>query len=214
MSRTAPAPTGFTLRVPDSWWEFDVWRASRTGDLARLLDRQARRSPQLAPHRGALLKVLRRTAEHAERNGARFCAVSIDDVDGAGSAGATYGAGLLLATAMVFQTDGAPDATANTPEAIAGRVTATAPVEGSTTWRRVELVEVPAGRAARVYGVELTDLGAGEPVETVVMQTLLPVPDDRGVLDLVLTSPQVNLAEPMLDLFDAISGTLDWSGQR
>ncbi|MGH3683710.1 MAG: hypothetical protein ACRDRU_26605 [Pseudonocardiaceae bacterium] len=27
------APSGFALRVPESWLEFDVWRATRTGPV-------------------------------------------------------------------------------------------------------------------------------------------------------------------------------------
>ena len=95
-------------------------------------------------------------------------------------------------------------------EAIAGQLTAVAPAEGSSTWRRVGVVELPAGRAVRVAGVETSELGSRS-LDCVVMQTLIPVPGGRGVLDVVLTSPQVELAEGMLDLFEAISATLAWS---
>lgn len=188
-------PIGFELRVPESWWEFDVWRATRTGDLARLVDARTAETPELAPHRGVLLKLLRNAADYAERNGARFCAVATDAVEDAG---------MLIATAMVFQSDPATDPAENTVEGIAGQITATA-------GRRVEIVEIPAGRAVRVRGVEPADMGDGRSVDSVVMQTLIPIPGGHGVLDVVLTSPQTQLAEPMLDLFDAISGTLAWS---
>jgi hypothetical protein len=191
--------TGYTLRVPDSWWEFDVWRATRTGDLARLVDSRIAADRALAPHRGVLLKLLRDAAAHAERHGARFCAVSADPVDGAGT---------LLAIAMVFETAAPPGLTG--VEAIAGRITARAPAPGSPSWRRVEIVDVPAGRAVRVSGVERTDMGGGRCLDTVTMQTLVPVPDGDEVLNVVLTSPQVPLAEPMLDLFEAVSDTLSF----
>jgi hypothetical protein len=203
MSSASADPTGFVLRVPESWFEFDVWRATRTGDLARLVDTRITDMPELAPHRGALLKLLRQAAEYAERNGARFCAACTDVVDDAGT---------LIATAMVFHTEGAPDPAQNTVEAIAGQVTAVAPAAGSPTWRRVHIVEIPAGRAVRVSGVETADMGDGASLDSVTMQTLVPVPGGQGVLNLVLTSPQVQLAEPMLELFQAISDTLAWSG--
>ncbi|RBY80897.1 hypothetical protein DQ238_07605 [Geodermatophilus sp. TF02-6] len=202
---TAPstaAPTGFTLRVPTSWVEFDVWRATRTGDLARLVDARITQEPELAPQRSTLLKLLRQTAADAERRGAVFCAAMTEAVDDAG---------VLAATAMVFQTEGAPDPADNTVEAIAAQVSAGAPADGSPTWRRVEVVELPVGRAVRISGVERVDLGARGSLDAVVMQTLIPVPHEQGVLDVVLTSPQVQLAEPMLELFDAISATLAWS---
>ena len=65
-------------------------------------------------------------------------------------------------------------------------------------------------RAVRLRGVEDAEPSAGRPL-TVVMQTLLPVPDGSGVVNVVLTSPQVQLVEPMLELFEAISDTLAWT---
>ncbi|MGQ0779266.1 MAG: hypothetical protein ACT4NY_33440 [Pseudonocardiales bacterium] len=191
---------GFTLRVPESWLEFDVWRATRTGDLARELDSRVAQAPELKPCRGALLKALRQAAADAERQGAVCCAVMLDPV---------AGGGMLAATLMVFQTDGAADPADNAPEVIASQVRAVAPVEGQAHWRRVEIVEIPAGRAARMRGVEAA-VADGRSVDCVVLQTLIPVPGERGVLNMVLTSPQVELAEPMLDLFDAISSTVTW----
>lgn len=202
----AATALGFTFRVPESWLEFDVWRATRTGDLARELDSRIAQAPELRPYRGTLLKALRQAAADAERQGAVCCAVMLDPV---------ADDGMLAATLMVFQTDGAADPANNAPEVVAGQVTAVAPVEGQAHWRRVEIVEIPAGRAVRVRGVEAAAID-GRSVDCVVMQTLIPVPQDRGVLNMVLTSPQVELAEPMLDLFDAVSSTLTWltaSGQ-
>ncbi|MGQ0777446.1 MAG: hypothetical protein ACT4NY_24060 [Pseudonocardiales bacterium] len=115
-----PAPSGFGLRVPEAWVEFDVWRATRTGDLARLLDARIAQSPELKPYRGALLKALREAAGQAERNGALFCAAMTDLVEDAG---------MLAATVMVFQSDPEPDPANDTPEMIAGRVNAVSPTK-------------------------------------------------------------------------------------
>ncbi|MGH3912594.1 MAG: hypothetical protein ACRDTC_04185 [Pseudonocardiaceae bacterium] len=191
---------GFTFRVPETWLEFDVWRATRTGDLARGLDTRIAQAPELEPYRGTLLKALRQAAADAERHGAVCCAAMLDPV---------ADVGMLAATLMVFQTDGAADPANNAPEVIASQVTAVAPVEAQAQWRRVEIVQIPAGRAVRVHGVETTAMG-GQSLDCVVMQTLIPLPHERGVLNMVLTSPQVELAESMLDLFDAISSTLTW----
>lgn len=198
---TAGAPTGFTLRVPDAWYEFDVWRATRTGDLARELDARIGQTAELARYRRPLLKMLREAARSADRQGALFCAVMLEPVEDAGR---------LVASGMVFHTDGAPDPDVNTVETIASQVSAHAATEGSPAWRQVEVVEIPAGRAVRLRGVESADPAEPTP-ESVVMQTLLPVPGGRGVVDVVLTSPQVHLAEPMLDLFEAISDTFAWT---
>ena len=199
-SRTSP--TAFALRLPESWLEFDVWRATRTGDLARWVDSRIATEPALKPWRASLLSLLREVAGRAEREGALYSAVLTEPVEDAGT---------IAATVMVFRTDGAADPAGNTVEAISAQITATAPSAGSDTWRTVGVVDLPAGRAVRVRGVETADLGGGIEAECVLLQTLLPVPDDGGVLAVVCTSPQVGLAEPLLDLFEAISDTLSWS---
>ena len=193
---------GFTLRLPESWVEFDVWRATRTADLARLVDARIAVLPELAARRRALLRALREVAARAERQGAVFCAAMADSVPDAG---------LLTATLIVFQTEPASEPERDSVAAIAGQVSAVAPTEGSLYWRRVEVVDLRVGRAVRVAGVEVADVGGRAPVPGVVMQTLVPVPGGQGVLNAVLTSPMVDLAEAMLDLFDAITETLAWA---
>ncbi|MFG1696787.1 hypothetical protein [Nonomuraea sp. NPDC049309] len=190
----ADLPYGFAVRVPDSWYAFDVARAGRTGDLARLVDARVAAAPELAPHRPVLLKTLREAAAVAARHGALFGAVMTDHVENAGT---------VLATLLALHT---PGRAGDTVETIASGVTAVPPRPGTPAWREVSIVELAAGRAVRVRGVETGDL------DSVTMQTLVPIPGGHGVLDLVLTSPHPSLAEPMLDLFDAISATLAWSG--
>lgn len=202
MTAVTSPPIGFTLRVPESWIEFDIWRATRSSLLNRLLDERLTESPELAPHRSALSRLLREVAEEAESQGAVFCAVMLEPVDDAG---------FLAATAMVFHTDGAPDATDNTVDAIAAEVSAHAPSDTSPAWRRVEIVDLPVGRAVRVYGLEVVSSSARPPLDGIVMQTLVPVPGDAGVVNVVLTSPQTSLVDSMLELFDAISDTLAWT---
>ncbi len=197
----ATQPSGFTLRVPETWVEFDVWRASRTGDLARLVDARLVQTPELKPYRGALVKLLRDVAAHAERSGALYCAAMCDVAEESG---------LLAASVMILQNDGPPDPRDNTVEAIAGQVTSIAPSGPGTPWRQVEIVEIPAGRAVQVKGVEPTVAGRPES-QIVSMVTLVPVPGGGGVVSIVLMSPQVELADPMLNLFEAISSTFGWS---
>jgi len=194
-------PSWFTLRVPESWYEFDVWRATRTGDLARLVDTRIAELPQLRPHRSALLKLLRELAERAERQGAVFCAATAELADGSDG---------FVANVMVFHTEGSPDPAGNTVEAIAGQVSATAPTEHGSPWRTVAVVETPAGEAVRIRGVERADPDGVE-MDSVVMQTLIPVPGGDGVLAVVLSSPHVGIADELFELFNAISDTLAWS---
>ena len=190
----------FTVRIPLSWWEFDVWRATRTGDLARHVDARIAEQPRLRKHRGPLLRALRAAAADAERQGALRCAVMGELVDDSA----------LAAVLMAVQTHGSAADSDNTPEAIAGQITSTPKRSGSPHWRQVTLLDLPAGRSVRLSGIEPVTFG-GRTSDCVVMHTLTAFPDGEGLLDVVLTSPQTQLAEPMLDLFDAISETLTWS---
>jgi hypothetical protein len=201
---TAPTltrPHPFTLRVPPSWFEFDIWRATRTGDLARLVDGRIAADPRLRPWRAALLKALRAAAEQAERQGAVMCAAMSDP----------FGAdGMLTAVLTVIRTSGDPELGGNTVEAIAARITAGTGIDGPTDRRQVTIVDLADGPAVRVAGVETVHLD-GRPVPSVVLHTLIPVPGGDGVLNVVLASPQPQLSEPMLDLFRAISETFAWA---
>lgn len=191
---------GFVVRVPPSWFQFDVWRATRTADLARLVNARLEQHPALRPHRGALLRMLREVAEDAQRRGAMLCAVSADRIADAGT---------LLATLMVFHTAGDPQPGGSTVEAIAAGITAHQNGAGTGTWRRVSIVDLSAGRAVRVCGIEAIRQGEAE-LDVVSMHTLWPVSDGGGVIDVVLTSPQTRLAAALLDLFDAVSETFSW----
>ncbi len=190
----------FSMSVPPSWFEFDIWRATRTGDVARLVDQRIAGNAAIKPWRGALIKALREAAEQAERQGALLCAAMTDP---AGDDG------ILAAVLTVFHTSGAADPALNTVDAIAAQITAIAPITGTTEWRQVTVADLPAGRAVRVTGVETTRLGS-RVQDCVVMQTLTPAPAG-GVINVVLVSPQTELATAMLDLFDAISATFAWT---
>jgi len=196
------APARFSLRIPETWFEFDVWRAVRTGDLSRMVDRRLVDLPELRPYRSAILRGLRQLAEDAERRGAVYCAAAADQVGEDGT---------LLASLMVFSTEGMPEPGLNTVAAIAAQVSTVPRSDSSPDWREVAIIDLAAGRAVRVRGVSTTTSPDGsEALSVVSMHTLIPIPGADGVLDVVLTSPQLSLCDGLLDLFDAISATLSW----
>lgn len=190
----------FSLRLPQTWFDFDVWRATRTGEITRMVDRRIAELPELRPHRSAILRGLRQLAAEAERRGAVYGAASADRA----------GDDALLASLMVFTTRGMPEPALNTVEAIAAQITAVPRSGRRLDWRDVTLVEMAAGRAVRVRAVTTTSADGTAALPAVSMQTLIPVPGSERILDVALTSPQLSLAEALLDLFDAISSTLAW----
>jgi hypothetical protein len=166
-----------------------------------MVDERLRDLPDLRSHRAAILRGLRQLAQDAERAGAVYCAACADRVGDDGS---------LLASLMVFSTAGMPEPGLNTVEAIAAQIPALAPAGDRPDWREVRVIELPAGRAVRVAGVTAMSADGGQVLPVVTMQTLAPIPSGDGVLNVVLTSPQAAFAAVLLDLFDAISGTLAW----
>ncbi len=192
----------FSLRIPETWFEFDVWRSTRTGDLTRLVDQRLGEMPELRPYRSVILRGLRELAEDAERRGAVYCAAAADEVGDDGR---------MLASLMVFSTEGMPEPGLNTVEAIAAQITTVPHTDSSPDWREVSIVDLAAGRAVRVRGVATaTSTDGAQTLSVLSMHTLIPVPGGDGVLSVVLTSPQLSLSDGLFELFDAVSATLSW----
>lgn len=164
----AQAPSRFSLRVPPTWVQFDIQRATRTGELTRIVDEHLAKLPNLRPHRRDILKALRRLAEEAESAGAVLCAAAADE----------YGEdGRLLATLAAFITEGMPEPALNTVPAIAAQIPATPRPEpdsegaADADWREVRIVEMDAGHAVRVRSLStLTAAASG----------IMPVPSSAS----------------------------------
>ena len=192
LSTAAPA-RAFSVELPENWFEFDVWRATRTGDLARLVDRRVAEHPELAPLRARLVQALRDVAAQAERAGVVWAAALADPWPDKR---------FLTATAFVAVAEPDPGLAGDEVEVIAARI----PAQGdgaSSRRRRVALGEVPAGRCVQVWTV--SPGGPGLP-PAASLQTL--VPQAGRVVNLVLSTPHVHLAEPFFGVFEAAAATL------
>lgn len=197
-----PAGLGFTLAVPSAWWELDVRPGSREAALEALVDGQVRDVPELRPHRTALARLLREQARSAWEAGAAYCATLVEPTDD----GPVTASVVALVVPAPLTTDHR-DRLAVMMEAVAPRPRS----EQDGVWRAVEVVQVPgAGPAGRAWGVEDVELPGGVGLlRTVVMQTLVPLPGVDRVLVLTCSSPVLPLTDDLLDLFDAISSTLE-----
>lgn len=195
-----PEGVGFALAVPPSWWEFDVDPATRGPALERMLEEQVRDVPELRPHRTALARLLREQADTAWAAGASYCASMVEPTED----------GPVTASVAVLVVPAPTAAIGGGVEALLEPLTPVLPTGPDEPWRTVEVVEVPgagrAGRSSGVHDVELPD-GAGR-ARMVQMQTLVPLPSSR-VLLLTCSSPVLPLAEDLLELFEAISSTLE-----
>lgn len=100
-----------------------------------------------------------------------------------------------------------------TVDAVAENLTSHEAEDDDSTWSRRSLVTLPdVGRAARREGVIDVPLPDGrQVVRTVVMQTFVPLTDGRLLL-VAAASPALDLVDPLLELFDAVTATLTLVG--
>jgi hypothetical protein len=168
---------GFSITVPDTWFELDVAPATRDESIRRLVEERVRGNHQMWDVRHGITRILR------------------DEARKAYDAGATYAACMAMPTE-----DGA------VVGSLVDRLVPVAATDDGrfTSVTTVELEH--AGTAARSYGIEDVPVDAGY-VRTVFMQTMVPVPRMNKVFLVSASSPVVPLAAELHDLFDAVTGT-------
>ncbi|MFG2312358.1 hypothetical protein ACGFS9_27370 [Streptomyces sp. NPDC048566] len=196
--------TGFSLAVPDSWWEFDIRPEGRDATIRALVDERVREVPDLAPHRSDLATLLRGMAKDAHDSGAVYMGCMAENLDGV-PLSATI-------TVSVVGADGKQGATLSTdPRDIAGGLRTITPRREGDAWRTVTIVDLPdVGLAARTFGVEDVPVAQGDTrtLRMVLTQTYIPVPGTADRIVLVSgASPVLDLAEAFHDIFDAVTGT-------
>lgn len=210
MARYSEAQTvergGFRIKVPESWWEFDVRPESRDDSIRRMVDERVRQRTELAPYRDTYTAFLQKAAADAWKSGALYCGCMAESFGGD-----TPITGSVTVSMVGGRTqDGAPLST--DPAAIAAQLAVKEAKREGDSWRKVTTVDIPGvGPAARTYGVE--DIAVpgdelGRTIRAVLMQTFIPVPGQEGKVALVAGSSQVlDLAESFFDIFDAVTST-------
>ena len=198
-----PSGVGFALTVPPSWLEFEVRPGRREVALERLIAGRVRDVPELRQHRTALTRLVREQARQAWDAGAAYLSCMVEPTED----------GPVTASAVVLILPGPMGVADDDPDrlgAVARPFTTKEPAGDGDVWQRVDTVAVPgAGPAVRVAGVQDVSLpGQDGAVRVVQLQTLVPLPQGR-VLVLTCSSPVLALQDVLLELFDAVSGTLE-----
>lgn len=194
---TADDNAGFSIRVPESWFELDVRPATRDGNITLLVEQRVREVPELWEHRGELVRLLRRQARDAWESGAVYCAcfaLVLDDSVVPGSI-----------TVSVIP----PPPAGAGADAIAEQLPTRDAAEDGDRWMSRSMVDLEGiGRVPRSQGVTDVRLPDGSGwIRMIVMQTFIPLDSQRLIL-VGAASPAIDLAEPLLELFDAVTGTL------
>ncbi len=194
---------GYGVTVPTSWFEVELRPGRRDPAIRALVESRVREQPELREQRAGIIRLLREQARRAWESGAVSCACMVEPTD----------EGPITASVTVSIVEGPLSSRSDDPDRITPLLERLRTVEASSPdepWSRPSTTQIdPVGTCARTSGVEDLQLpdDAGW-IRSVVMQTFVPVPDDRRILLVTCSSPVLPLAEEVLDLFDAITSTL------
>ncbi|MFH9175802.1 hypothetical protein [Streptomyces albogriseolus] len=197
---------GFRIKVPESWWEFDVRPESRDDSIHRMVSERVRAHPELEPHRDTFVSFLRKAAADAWKSGALYCGCMAESFGG--DTPITGSVTVSLVGGRTSKGDPLP----TDPEAVTAQLAVKEARREGDSWRKVTTVDIPGvGPTARTYGIEDVPVPGdelGRTIRAVLMQTFIPVPGQEGKVALVAGSSQVlDLAESFFDIFDAITST-------
>ena len=190
-------PIAFALTIPTSWFELDVRPTTRDGSIKLLVESRVREQPELWDHRSELVKVLRRQARDAWDAGAVYCACFVMVLEESVIPGSI--------TVSVIP----PPPGGSSVDAIADVLPTREAVEEGDTWMSRSVVSLDGiGRVPRSQGVSDVPIPGGSGwIRTIVMHTFVPIDADRLLL-VAAASPAIDLVEPLLELFDAVTSTL------
>ncbi|MGR4853380.1 hypothetical protein [Streptomyces sp. LARHCF252] len=202
---------GFRIKVPETWWEFDVRPESRDDSIRRMVSERVQQRPELEQYRGTYVDFLQKAAADAWKSGALYCGCMAENFGGdtpiTGS----------VTVSLVGGRNERGEPLSNDPSVIASQLAVKEAKREDDSWRKVTTVDIPGvGPAARTHGIEdiaVPGDALNRTIRAVLMQTYIPVPGQEGKVALVAGSSQVlDLADSFFDIFDAITSTFRFTG--
>ncbi|MEU6732823.1 hypothetical protein ABZ929_06395 [Streptomyces physcomitrii] len=196
-------PADYRLLLPEGWFRLALEEERRAASVEALVDRQLRGADHLAYLRPQLRAELMARAAESYRGGGIELYLSLQQ------------AGALTIPASLLVTLLRPEPGRALPrlDDLARELAAEA-----QPGREVSMEKTAAGRALRVRREIRTEeeTQQGEKQEqyafdSVTVDYQLDIPGGQGQLLLTFSTPLVQLAEAMTELFDAIGGSLTWS---
>ncbi|SQD94070.1 MULTISPECIES: hypothetical protein [unclassified Parafrankia] len=203
-------PDRFTITVPDNWFALDTQAARSSVAISRMAAARVRDHPRLAGQGSSVARILREAAAYADRRGAVYCAVMIEEVRGAGLS--------ACLTVCLHSAQDDPDLRRSSRHGRDlgrpardllrhGRVVPYLP--SRRWWRRVGFVDLPAaGRAVRTCAFEQQrPMDGGPAAIRLVMRTTVPIPGLDRVAVISCASPNTGLAPALHGLFEEVTAT-------
>jgi hypothetical protein len=194
-------PRDVRLATPATWFDLDLDPETSRASITRFVEERAGRSPDRAQIRRELQGWLEQATADARSQGAVFASLLSDTVEGRPVAAS-------LIASLARDGPGRGDDRSRV-EALAARLARIGgPLAGVPTGIR----ELPAGwavRARRRTTIESFAF-AGHPAEVENLQYFALIPGTTDVLLLSFSTPNLGLADAMVELFDAIAESLQW----
>lgn len=195
-------PADYRLLLPEGWFRLALEEERHAASVEALVDRQLRGADHLAYLRPQLRAELMARAEESYRGGGIELYLSLQQ------------AGALTIPASLLVTLLRPEPGRALPrlDDLAQELSAEA-----EPGREVSMEKTAAGRALRVRREIRTEEETREEAreqyafDSVTVDYQLDIPGGQGQLLLTFSTPLVQLADAMTELFDAIGGSLTWS---
>jgi hypothetical protein len=192
------AQADFRLSLPVSWAELDLNPATRTEAISKIVAERGEAGTQLGLSRGQLTDLLESLAVQAQAKNGVYAAFYSDVMEGAPVSAS-------LVVSVVPASGGAPPEGTD-PVDVARVLRQMFPAEVDT-----ELRELGAGPAVRVRRRFEAPIGGLEKVGIENLQYVVVLPDLVRLALLDFSTPTIGLADPFVELFDAIAATLTWT---
>jgi hypothetical protein len=188
---------GIALALPASWSSIDLDPAASEKSSERVVEAAIPPGPGAAEARGLMLGLLRQAADEARQRRAVLAALYSSAADGI-----PLGASLV---ASVLEAKPGPDRrpAAEGPDLAESLRTV---VGGGVGERR----DLPAGAGVRLQRRQMTGI-AGAAVEVATVQWFVLHPSGERMALLSFSTPNLALAEPFGEVFDAIAWSLQWT---
>ena len=187
------------MHVPDSWLTLDLDPARSAGWVERVLDERIAEHPQAARHRGHMRRILQALVDQQRAAGVFLAAILA-----AGSRPAEMiGANLSLSWSRLASA-------AQDIGWLARHFEEDEPLDGEVPeLRTVEVVDLPVGPAVRIRTSLLAPVPQTSRRQRVaVSQIVVPVPGSAWLGVLVVSSPNLDLAEVFARLADDVASSL------
>ncbi|MGI5471769.1 hypothetical protein [Streptomyces sp. CA-132043] len=196
--RTPAAPVDYQLALPEGWFRIPLEVTARQASVEALVDRQFKGVDD-APHlkRQAREDLLARAVE-AERNGGVELYISLQQ------AGPTTIPASLLVTL----------ATPPRPGGVSVTELANYLQENGPQGQQVATGKLPAGSAVRVRQRTVPEENdpSGNSLPTTTLDYYVQIPESDAYLLLTFSTPLDPIADALVELFDAVAGSLAWIG--